>query len=91
MPRLSSKSASIDQTFKDLYTLFWTGSDESKYSAFLDGMAVAFYIEIIKNKYIRTISTKHLYKKIELDLYIQLKKQTFGNIVVVFSPATGCH
>lgn len=42
VPRLSSKSASIDQTFNDLYTLFWTGSDASKYSAFLDGMAVAF-------------------------------------------------
>lgn len=42
VPRLSSKSASIDQTFNDLYTLFWTGSDASKYSAFLEGMAVAF-------------------------------------------------
>lgn len=62
VPRLSSKSASIDQTFKDLYTLFWTGSDESKYSAFLDGMAVAFYIETIKSKYITTMSTKYLYK-----------------------------
>lgn len=33
----------MDQTFRDLYTLFCTGSDTSKYSAFLDGMAVAFY------------------------------------------------
>lgn len=42
----------MDQTFKDLYTLFWTGSDESKYSAFLEGMAVAFYVEMINNNYI---------------------------------------
>lgn len=42
VPRLSSKSASMDQTFSDLYTRFCTGSDESKYSAFLDGIAVAF-------------------------------------------------
>ena len=43
VPILSSRSASMDQTFRDLYTLFCTGSDTSKYSAFLDGMAVAFY------------------------------------------------
>lgn len=42
VPRLSSKSASMDHTFRDLYTRFCTGSDESKYSAFLAGIAVAF-------------------------------------------------
>lgn len=32
----------MDQTLRDLYTRFWTGSEASKYSAFLAGMAVAF-------------------------------------------------
>jgi hypothetical protein len=42
VPRLSSRSASIDHTFSDLYTRFCTGSELSKYSARRAGSAVAF-------------------------------------------------
>lgn len=42
VPRLSSRSASIDHTFSDLYTRFCTGSEPSKYSARRAGSAVAF-------------------------------------------------
>lgn len=42
VPRLSSKSASMDHTFSDLYTRFCTGSEPSKYSARRAGKAVAF-------------------------------------------------
>ena len=42
VPRLSSRSASMDQTFSDLYTRFCTGSEPSKYSARRAGRAVAF-------------------------------------------------
>lgn len=41
VPRPSSKSASMDHTFSDLYTRFCTGSEPSKYSAWRAGKAVA--------------------------------------------------
>lgn len=63
MPRLSSRSANIDQTLRDLYTRFCTGSDASKYSAFLAGMAVAFWKVQKKKKKrtrdMRTITTSY--------------------------------
>lgn len=47
VPRLSSRSASIDHTFSDLYTRFCTGSEASKYSARRAGNAVAFCRESV--------------------------------------------